>query len=1300
MDIERKREQNRIRQRAYRERKRQAAAAQAAVNVQSAIEQQNVNADIAEEKSNIVAILNRITNLAEARAIDENRRIINRNRQRMYRERKRQAAAAQAAQVEAASEQAVIINILDAIIARAAERDVSWNTVTEVADGKIIRLRDSELVVPENHPDAKNAAALIDLFSGITVERIIDDISRIGSIKIQFGMTFIVEKDGKQETVVRFTKMKTLYINATREEIERFVLYSGYRMIEQAEIYLVNGSDWTIVRIAKFHLKSDRFRPGRAGAYVKTPRWIISKKCCINVQNTDEQCFRYALTAAVERPAKHSDRPGWYDKPERVKFNLDGIEYPAPFTNATFKRFERQNPAYVLSVFIVDAGDKSDDLQVLYCNPDEAGKKRITLLVLYDDKNYHYTTITSFNALMCNSHDSHTCHRCLHTYNGAGSKDRLARHIIDCNGLLRGDVQKIEMPAIGSVQKYVDTGKSIRCRYAYYCDFESSIVKIDESRGLSTQLINVHVANSYNWRLVDHEGALLKEMHYRGDDAARHCIETLLESSRGLSYEHAERQKMTYDQMLAHKSADKCHLCGDGDFTDYIKKDSDTKLMSDKEKREYYKQLPTVKVKNYCPNTGKYLGAAHKSCVISRDVRRAPVFIHNLKGYDSHLLLKDITPYVSDKCRLSVIATNTEKCLSFSLDELVFKDSCQFLTASLDKLVEGLVVENLKHTKMLADDLKVDLELLCKKGVYPYSWVDSHDKFQCTSLPPIEAFYNDIADEACSVERYAHARNVWDAAECKNFGDYHDIYLRLDVCLLADVFENFRNVMYRNFQLDPAHYYTLPGFSWDAAFKHTRAELDLLNDVDMHIAFENALRGGVCVVSHRKYEANNPTVAGYDSSKPTTWLRYDDANNLYGWAMTQCLPTSNFLWGDPLLWNEARIAAIKPDDLTGAMFEVDLEYPNHLHDAHNDYPLCPEKMKAPMLSPYAQSVCGSYVPCEKLIPNLMDKTKYWIQGRNLQFVLEQGLLLKKIHRVIEFSQSAWLKPYIEYNTAQRTKATTDAEKDMYKLLNNAVFGKTMENLRARRDIDIIGVNTKKWVKWVNNPSYVQRKNISDTLVVGERTKTRMTLNKPVYCGAVILDLSKLLMQKFWYENLRPKYPSAKLLYTDTDSLVYSITNDSMPDFHGRAGGDFDTSGYPKNHPLYSADNKKVVGKFKDEMNGVSIAKFIGLRSKQYTILNDEASYKLINDPTVKLVVKKSKGTKSSVVKKIIKYQDYDTTLSTGVAMKHKQISFQTNCHRICTSTSNKTSLGSFDDKRYLLSDGISSYAYGHYRINN
>ena len=157
MDIERKREQNRIRQRAYRERKRQAAAAQAAVNVQSAIEQQNVNADIAEEKSNIVAILNRITNLAEARAIDENRRIINRNRQRMYRERKRQAAAAQAAQVEAASEQAVIINILDAITARAVERDVSWNTVTEVADGKIIRLRDSELVVPENHPDAKNA---------------------------------------------------------------------------------------------------------------------------------------------------------------------------------------------------------------------------------------------------------------------------------------------------------------------------------------------------------------------------------------------------------------------------------------------------------------------------------------------------------------------------------------------------------------------------------------------------------------------------------------------------------------------------------------------------------------------------------------------------------------------------------------------------------------------------------------------------------------------------------------------------------------------------------------------------------------------------------------------------------------------------------------------------------------------------------------------------------------------------------------------------------------------------------------
>jgi hypothetical protein len=518
---------------------------------------------------------------------------------------------------------------------------------------------------------------------------------------------------------------------------------------------------------------------------------------------------------------------------------------------------------------------------------------------------------------------------------------------------------------------------------------------------------------------------------------------------------------------------------------------------------------------------------------------------------------------------------------------------------------------------------------------------------------------------------------------------------------LTDVFENFRNNAFSAYGLDPVHYYTLPGFSWDALFKYTGTNLELLKDPDMYIAFENGLRGGVCAVSHRHARANNPRVEGYDNSKPTTWLRYDDANNLYGWAMSQKLPTRGFLWGEATNWNAERIIALPDDADTGAFLEVDLEYPAELHDSHNDFPLCPERLSPPeeWLSPYARSVLSltnsKYTPCEKLVPNLNNKTKYWIHYRNLKFALQHGLKLTAIHRIIEFTQESWMKPYIDYNTQKRAVAKSDSEKDLYKLMNNACFGKTMENLRARRDIQVLKVASKTWRRWVSEPSYQGRKNISDGLVIAERAKSKLLLNKPVYVGASVLDLSKLHMWGFWYDEVRPAYPNAKLLYTDTDSLVYSIVSKSEPDFHGRAGSSFDTSDYPASHPQYSVDNKKVLGKFKDEAKGVAIAEFVGLRPKLYALRLDTTEHNKRADKGLKLTTKKSKGTKMSVVKKQIQFENYLSVLSTGQSMRHSQVNFRTDCHNMYTTRTTKTSLSAFDGKRYLLNDGITSLAYGH-----
>jgi hypothetical protein len=526
------------------------------------------------------------------------------------------------------------------------------------------------------------------------------------------------------------------------------------------------------------------------------------------------------------------------------------------------------------------------------------------------------------------------------------------------------------------------------------------------------------------------------------------------------------------------------------------------------------------------------------------------------------------------------------------------------------------------------------------------------------------------------------------------------MYLELDVALLSDVFEAFRKKSHSIYGLDPVHYYTLPSYSWDALFKHTGVELDLLTDVDMYIAFEKAMRGGVCAVSHRHIKANNPKVEGYDNTKPTTWLRYDDANNLYGWAMNQHLPMKNFKWGNPEEWNTEKIMMMSDTDVRGCQFEVDIEYPKEIHDSHSDYPILPETMEVPYewLSDYAKDVCGGkYVRCNKLVPNLMNKTKYWVHYRNLKFAISQGLKLTKIHRVIEYEQADWMAKYIMFNTKMRTEAKSDFEKDLYKLMNNAVFGKTMENLRSRRDIQIIKVATKTFIRWVANPSFVSRKCINNNLVIAERNKSNLILNKPVYAGASILDLSKLHMWKFWYEEMRVQYPSARLCYADTDSLIYSIISKTEPRFDGSSNGSFDNSDYPKDHIDYCADNKKVIGKFKDEAKGVPIAEFVGLRPKLYSLRLDKTAYELRGDKDLKYQINKSKGTQRAVVKNKIRMEDYINVLTTGKSLSHRQVNFRTDAHQIYTTSTVKTSLSAFDGKRYLT-NSISSLPFGHHKI--
>ena len=284
---------------------------------------------------------------------------------------------------------------------------------------------------------------------------------------------------------------------------------------------------------------------------------------------------------------------------------------------------------------------------------------------------------------------------------------------------------------------------------------------------------------------------------------------------------------------------------------------------------------------------------------------------------------------------------------------------------------------------------------------------------------------------------YQHAQRVWKEFRIHNLGDYHDLYLRTDVVLLANVYEAFRETCLEHYKLDPAHFYTSPGLAWKACLKHTGIRLELLTDPDMLLMFERGIRDGITQAVREYAAANNPYMGDkFDPKEDTTYLQYLDANNLYSWAMSQPLPAGGFRWVDV---NPNEISELSARTDKGYLLEVDVRYPTELHDSHNDLPFMCERMKINKV--------------EKLVPNLRDKKGYKIHIRALNRALKHGLIPDRIHQAIEFNQTDWMKPYIDFNTKLRTK--NDVKKDFFKLMNNSVFGKTMENIRKHRNIKLV-----------------------------------------------------------------------------------------------------------------------------------------------------------------------------------------------------------------------------------------------------
>ena len=460
----------------------------------------------------------------------------------------------------------------------------------------------------------------------------------------------------------------------------------------------------------------------------------------------------------------------------------------------------------------------------------------------------------------------------------------LTKHKSNC--MVINGKQAIRMPKEGSIVQFQNYHKQMPAPFVIYADFEAITEKVygcqpDDAKSY-TDKYQKHTGCSYGYKLVYcYDDKYSKSVKiYRGENSISYFMLDMLSGveycQKIIATEFQKPLQMTDEEEELFKAAEECHICG-GKYLD-----------------------TEVRVRDHCHITGKYRGSAHQDCNLKLGISpkefKVPVIFHNLRGYDSHFIMQEIgsigkSNYLSINC----IPNNMEKYMAFMLGKhLVFLDSFQFMASSLERLAANLPTDTFKYTSQVFQDEK--LALMKQKGVYPYDYMDSFQKFGDQQLPPREEFYSILTDDSISDEQYQHAQKVWNTFNMRTMGEYHDLYLKSDILLLADVFENFRKTCHQYYKLDPYHYFTSPGLSWDAMLKMTGIKLELMTDVDMFQFIEKGLRGGISYIANRHGEANNKYMSGYNSEKPSKYIMYLDANNLYGWAMSQYLPTGGFRW--------------------------------------------------------------------------------------------------------------------------------------------------------------------------------------------------------------------------------------------------------------------------------------------------------------------------------------------------------------------------------------------------------------------
>lgn len=1098
-----------------------------------------------------------------------------------------------------------------------------------------------------------------------------------GSTSFKYNVVLEAEyihPEGPTETFNFKTRSKMLS-SPEVDDLQETLRADMAKLLQEESESHMKGSGWHLVAPTSLTIRVSRFtyRQPSGSAHTVLPKKLENRKATINVANTDNKCFLYCILVK-HLPNLHANvrlTEESFADVNTDRYDLTGIKFPVTIND--IRRFERQNQNCSVNVF--ECGPEGDIIPIKVV--DRELEDHTDLLLYKDSGESHYVLITDFAKLVrpqiTKGRNKITiCKRCS-TYTQTryctpDAKTWLEEHMRLCT---RYTPAQVRLPKEGkNYVKFESYETLIPVPIIIVADFEATLLPTASTNNT----YQVHSPNSFCTLIkstlpqetLEEVGISLTPHLYRSQDAGKEFLlhmKDLAQRIESLYLRQVPLVTLTDDERQRHDETTACDLCG-----------------------QSFNEASCTKILDHCHITGRY-----RHCLCNRCNLRCqtpnfiPVYLHNLSNYDQAFIVKNLATLKG--CEVKVIPSNTEKFISISVRIgkmwIRFLDSYRLMSDSLARLTDNLSASELVESSKLVPATNVDI--IKRKGVYPYDYVTSLDVFKEEQLPPKDAFYNRLNDEHISDSDYEHAMNVWRVLDMKTFGDYHDFYLKLDTCLLADVLCSFRQKCIKYYRIDCAHQYTAPGMAFQSMMLMTKIKLELMTDPDQLLMVESATRGGLVQCCLKYFRANNPMLelpSDYNANEPSSYILYKDCTNLYGYTMSEHpLPTGDFKWIDTDNLDWTNLPADAPQ---GLILECDTEFPQSIHDKLQDLP------------PLAENQVPPGGKNKKLLATLTNKNKYVAHYLVFQQAIRMGVKITKVHRALQFSQSRWMSKFINCNADLRAQSTDEFSRAFFKLMNNSVFGKTMESVRNRVDIRIV-TSDKAFQKLVRQAKFKEHRIISENVVAVQMRRNSIVMNKPVYVGMVVLDLSKVHMYKFHYEVLKEhfKYPECELelAYLDTDGGFWALKtelniNDIMkqPSFSKWMDG----SVYPTGHPLKCDKNKGKIGTFKDETRGRSLLEYIGLRPKMYT-------YRYRSDE-VKAIAK-AKGIKSSYVVKHLLFDKYKETLfDKRVQEKAEYNLISCKSFNLTSKTVVKKSLSSEDDKRKVLSCGVKTLPYGHYRL--